>query len=101
MVIKRISPLSLGKIQALAGIVIGLIVGLLMFVMGTVLGSFSSASGVAVPRGGLAMMGGLSIIMLPILYGIFGFVGGVIGAWVYNIVAKWIGGIEIDLEQKA
>lgn len=92
--------MSLGKIQALAGIVIGLIIGLVMLATSIFMGSILSTGGAAVPRGGLAMMGGLSIITLPILYGLLGFVGGVIGAWIYNIIAKWIGGIEIDLEQK-
>ena len=37
-------------------------------------------------------------IFLPIFYGIMGFVGGLLSAWLYNIVAKWVGGIEIETE---
>jgi len=36
-----------------------------------------------------------------ILGGIFGFISGAIVAYVYNIVLGAIGGIEMDLEQKA
>jgi len=43
--------------------------------------------------------GAAAIIILPIMYGIFGFIGGAIGAWIYNLVAGWIGGIEIELEK--
>jgi len=34
------------------------------------------------------------IILLPILYAVLGFIGGVISAAIYNLVAGWIGGIE-------
>jgi len=27
-----------------------------------------------------------------------GFIFGALGAWGYNIIAKWIGGIEVDVE---
>jgi hypothetical protein len=29
---------------------------------------------------------------------VMGFIGGVIGAAVYNLVARWIGGIELEVE---
>lgn len=36
-------------------------------------------------------------IVMPILYGLFGFVFTAIGCWLYNMVAGWVGGIEVDL----
>jgi hypothetical protein len=36
-------------------------------------------------------------IMMPILYGIAGFVFTAVGCWLYNIVAGWVGGIEVDV----
>ena len=39
---------------------------------------------------------GIGIAMtigMPILYAVMGFIMGVIGAWFYNVIAKWIGGI--------
>jgi hypothetical protein len=41
--------------------------------------------------------GGMSVsfaILCPIIYAIAGFIGGVIAGFVYNLVAKWTGGIE-------
>lgn len=32
------------------------------------------------------------------LYGVMGFVFGAIGALIYNLVAKWVGGFELELE---
>lgn len=34
------------------------------------------------------------LIVLPFAYLIFGFIFTVIAAWVYNLVAGWVGGIE-------
>ena len=37
-------------------------------------------------------------ILMPVIYGVMGFIGGIIGAAVYNLVASWIGGIELEVE---
>ena len=37
-------------------------------------------------------------IFVPVIYAVLGFIVGVVGAWVYNLVAKWIGGIEVEVE---
>ena len=34
---------------------------------------------------------------LPILYACAGFVGAAIGCAIYNMVAGWVGGIEVEL----
>lgn len=38
------------------------------------------------------------IVMLPLFYGILGFIGGIITAWLYNIVTGWTGGIEMEFD---
>ena len=48
-----------------------------------------------------AVIGGMFFalaILLPIFYAIMGFLIGVIGAAIYNLLAAWIGGIEMDVE---
>ena len=37
-------------------------------------------------------------ILAPVIYGAMGFVFGAIGAWVYNLIAMRLGGIDIQLE---
>jgi hypothetical protein len=37
-------------------------------------------------------------LALPILYGVFGFIFTAIGCAVYNLVAGWVGGIEVELD---
>ena len=49
----------------------------------------------------MSMMLGLGVgfaIFAPIMYGVMGFLVGVIGAFLYNVVAKWVGGIEVEVE---
>jgi hypothetical protein len=48
-----------------------------------------------------AVIGGLFLgmgIFMPIIYAVMGFIFGVIGAALYNLVARWIGGFEIEVE---
>ena len=33
------------------------------------------------------------------MYGVIGVIGGAIGAALYNLVAGWIGGIEVEMER--
>jgi len=46
-----------------------------------------------------SVVGGLIImIVIPIFYGVLGFVGGAIGALVYNLAAGIVSGIRFELE---
>jgi len=38
------------------------------------------------------------IFILPIFYGVFGFISTAIVCLVYNLVAKWTGGVEVETE---
>jgi hypothetical protein len=40
-----------------------------------------------------------AIIVFPLLYGFLGFLAGIIGATLFNLVASMVGGIEIELSQ--
>jgi hypothetical protein len=43
-------------------------------------------------------LGVIMMIALPIMYGLFGFIGGTIGALIYNVMAGIIGGVKFELE---
>jgi len=76
----NVSPFQTAKVFAVLYFLISLpLVGLMALMF-----SFSPA-----PHPGLGFL-----IIFPFIYLIFGFIFTVIGAWFYNIVAKWIGGIE-------
>ena len=38
------------------------------------------------------------MIVLPFIYGVFGFLFTALGCWVYNLVSSWVGGIEIEID---
>ncbi len=83
-VLKSIGPLSVGKLYAVMMAVFGFFAGLVMALVGTLS-----------PAGGLGMA---AVIWVPLLYAILGFVGGIVGAWLYNLLAGWLGGIEMEFE---
>jgi hypothetical protein len=39
------------------------------------------------------------MVFLPIIYAVVGFIGGVIVGFIYNLTAKWTGGIEFTTEE--
>ena len=47
---------------------------------------------------GEALLGAGAIIVFPICYGLIGFVGTLIVAALYNVLANMVGGIEMDVE---
>lgn len=40
------------------------------------------------------------LIALPFVYLVFGFIFTALGAWIYNLVASWVGGIEYTSIEK-
>lgn len=40
----------------------------------------------------------VTLLLIPFMYAVVGYVGSVIGCWLYNIVAGWSGGIAFTLE---
>lgn len=91
--IKRVSPLQAGK---LLGILYG---GLgLLFIPFMLLASLGMAHVPEAQRGPF-MFGGVAFALAaPVLYGVMGFIGGVISAALYNLAARWVGGLEVEVE---
>lgn len=95
MVLASIDPMSLAKVLAVGGVIWGLLAAILFLVVGTTMQSYMGR----VYQGfGMLGLGAFEIILLPILYGIFGFVSGYIGALVYNYVVKFVGGVKVELK---
>jgi hypothetical protein len=97
--IKSVGVLSCAK---MLGVLYGCM-GLLFIPLALVGGLASMAA--QQTRGGNGAAGAISGAVLlafgifaPFLYGGMGFVFGAIGAWIYNLIAKRLGGIEIQLE---
>ena len=90
MKIKRILPLSLAKLTGLVLACLGFIFGAMITLL-TIIGALTGIK----PQGASSY---IAIIVLPIIYGGFGFVMAFVQAWLFNLVAKKIGGLEIEVE---
>ena len=98
MVVKRVGPLSIAKVAAILYAIIGLVYGGLfsLFGMAGALAGGGEQSGLGAGIMGIVGVG--AIVMLPILFACLGFVGFLIGALLYNLVAGMVGGVEVDLQ---
>ena len=91
-IIKRIAPGSLAKILGLIYAFIGLLIGLFVLLVSIF------ASSPEVKEMDFVFLGTAAPIVLPLVYGIMGWICGYIGAWIYNLVAKSMGGIQVEIE---
>jgi hypothetical protein len=101
MTIKHIGPLSCAKIAGVIYACLGLIVGALISVFAAIGFAFGGAQPGLGERSVSPLIGTVvgigAVIFLPIFYGAIGFVFALLGAWLYNMVASKVGGIEIDI----
>ncbi len=96
--IQKIGIWSFCKFNMIVGAIFGLLIGIFFSISSFILGSFASQFGGEVQGGGIfAGLGFLAIIIFPILYALGGLIGGAIWGLIFNLVAKWTGGIEIEL----
>ena len=91
MRLKSVGVMSLAKVMAILGIIGGFITGILWVFA-------SKTPNATAPGSAIAILGWWSIIVLPFAYGLAYFLSGLIGGWLYNIVAGWIGGVELHLK---
>ena len=95
--IKRFAPWQLGKILGVLQGAMGLI-AVPFFLLVAVAGAMAPASAGTPPAGVTIAFGVGMAIAAPLIYALFGFLTGIVGAFVYNLVAKWVGGIEVQVE---
>lgn len=89
--------------------VLGLLYGLLGLIFGaifTVVSLLGAGFGMMMEGGlhdgtGMGWIGSLfgiaAIVLLPLFYGVMGWVTGAVTAFLYNLVAARVGGIEVDI----
>jgi len=99
MVLRRIGVLSAAKVSGILYAGLGLLIGgffSLFAILGLGAAALTNDQG-----GGGAFLGLIfgigSIVLFPLFYGVIGFLGGIVGAFLYNLAAGVVGGIELDL----
>jgi len=98
MIIKSVGVMSVARIAAAIYGIFGLIAGVIL--------SLAAAGGLGIKEevsSEVSWMGPFfgfgAILALPVLYFILGYLGGAIGAWVFNNASKAMGGLEIVVEE--
>ena len=82
--LKAIGVGSVFRLSLVLGAVAGILVGFVLMIMDLIDKRF--------------LEGVVTLILAPILYGVLGALVNALMAWIYNIVAERLGGIEITLE---
>ena len=91
--LRRVDPVSLAKVYAV-------VTGALMLVFALPAGCILAiAGGASDELGGLGAGIGLFMVVLYPLFGVvFGFIAGWLYAFIYNLVADRIGGVELEFD---
>lgn len=102
MVIRKIGVLSLAKLMAVMYAGIGLLFGglyaLVAVIGGGAMLAMGGEEGAAVGGGMMIGIGLAAVVFAPVLYGLLGFVGGAISALLFNLAAKYAGGLELEVQ---
>lgn len=100
--IRKLGVLSVAKIQAAIMLVVSLLISIpygLIVILYSLFGAGMVGGDAAFAIGGGGVVLGVAIIVgLPIMYSVVGFIGGAIGALLYNLFSSFVGGIEIEVE---
>jgi len=84
--ITRFSLVQTSKVMAVLYLILG-IVGVAVMLIGSMLSNTPRPAGF------------LLILLTPFLYAFFGFIFCFIGCWLYNQIARFVGGIEFELTE--
>lgn len=95
MVINRVNPLSAAKLA-------GTLYAILGAIFGAIVSAFALAGGMsASDEPGAAVLGAFfgvgAVILLPIFYGVLGFLMTLLMAALFNMTARIVGGLTIDV----
>ena len=99
--VKKIGVLSFAKLHAVIMAIVGLLAGVLYSFGGLIIdvlvsiGWITSSETPGLSFGTVLAFGAL--IGMPIIFAAFGFIVGLIEAFLYNLFSRWFGGIEIDI----
>ena len=97
---KKIKILSFAIFQGFLGTLLGLIAGICYSFGGLIIDALVSMGWVTTSEtpglsyGTLLAFGAL--IGMPIIFAIGGFILGIVEALLYNLVGRWIGGLDLD-----
>lgn len=95
--VKRFDPLSVMKIAAICYGCMGFIEGAFVSIVFSLIPLVPN-NNAHLPRFFGLIFGGLSIVFFPIMAAVMGAIIGGVGAAIYNVAARFVGGIKVEVE---
>ncbi len=83
--LKKIAPISFAKVVGIFGLILGVIADIAIYL------------GIAITGEVIEGISWTMLVLLPIVYGAIYFIIGLIVSWIYNFLAKNIGGIKLQI----
>jgi hypothetical protein len=62
----------------------------------TIIQAAETGTGLSAPMISVIVL--VVLIIAPLFYGLLGFIIGIVGAAIYNVVGGWLGGLQIQIE---
>jgi len=90
--VKRIGIVQQGKLMGALYFLLGIVAAVCMWAVTAAMPSLAMSRGF-----GMGMGVGF-LVIAPLIYGVIGFLAGMLVAWLYNICASVVGGMELELE---
>ncbi|HUE13491.1 MAG TPA: hypothetical protein VMR25_04950 [Planctomycetaceae bacterium] len=94
MLVKRVGVLSLGKMLGVLYGGLGLLIGVFVALFCILAAAIGAQQKAGAPS---PLIGVVAIVLAPLFYGVFGFIGGIVSAALYNVAASVVGGVEIEV----
>lgn len=88
--IKKFGIYQTAKVSALIYFFLGLVIVVPLFLILSAVGSATDSE--------IPFFGGAMVFIIPFFYAAIGFVFTAIGCAIYNLIAGWTGGIEVEVE---
>jgi len=105
--IRHLGVVQTAKVLGFLYLLLGIIMAVIFFAAGSAFRSMMPTTGMGSPfpmspglMTGMRMLRTGSLVVLPVVYGVLGFILGALTAWLYNLVASWTGGLELELEAR-
>ena len=95
--IQKFEPLSVMRMAAICYALLGLLEGAFLSLMFSFM-PFATPDPERFPRFFGPLFGIFSVVIFPVIFAVFGAIGGGLGAVVYNVAARYVGGIEVEVQ---
>jgi hypothetical protein len=95
-IVKRFEPMSVMRMAAICYAVLGVFEGLIFSIFFATI-PFANKTAATPPRFLGPLFGVLSILVFPFLFAAMGAIAGGLSAVIYNVSAKYVGGIAVEV----